>query len=367
MREPHGRVKGYYPQEFELAKDVERELVDVRRRGASRTADQMLREMESRPRINAETFGIEPGVFARDIPETIRSLAPALHQFEEEGGTDDEIRELFRGVYPAEKIESDLSEVKRIKRAIERDRTPENCRTALDALVLEFIMKELSNEWFPDCTIWKASTFDDVKRQTDLLMDVPGPEGGTYTMAIDVTYSPEKTFEKLLMSANEFRRSQFHDLEYFWSDTDTDRPRGRVFVPRVVAGAGHDAIVRMAYLYSQWRRHTAVGSEITKQQALERLRYHELAGEVYLGFLRQLHFGYDQLRRNLKDTPTEFTSLREIIKERARYLDALHRSLEKRFKSWKLQRQKYLEKNEGLEQELKTPQNGVLDVILNNA
>lgn len=361
------------PQEQKLAADIDREITDVRRRGKKRSADEMLTEMESRPRKYAETFGIEPHIFESEIPATIRSLAPALHAFEKEGGTDDEIRTLFADVYPKEKIESDLSEVKRIERAIDRDDSPEDKKNALEALVLEFLMKELSNEWFPDCVIWKASPYDDIKRQTDLLMDVPGPDGGTYTMAIDVTYSRGKTFEKLKMSADEFRNNQFHDVEYFSSDTDDDRKPGRAFVPRVIAGASEEAIVRMAYLYNQWRRHSAIGSDITKEQALERLRYHELAGEVYQGFLRQIQSGYDQLRQNLKDVPNNrknpehFSAKRDTIKEHALYLDALRRSLEKRYRAWKTAREKFLQKNRGLEQELKTPENDVLNIILNNA
>jgi len=363
------RPKDYYPQEQDLARDLDRELSEARRRPRKPTADEMLREMEARPRTHAETFGIAPAVFEHQIPAPIRNLSEALHRYERQGQGREDIAEIFGKEYSREKLDSDRSEVLRIQRAIDRDDTFEDKKNALYALTLEYIVSELANEWFPDCVIWKSNAYDDLKRQTDMFMDVPGPEGGVYTLAIDVTFSHDGAAKKLKAADAEFDAGRFHDVEYFASDTDPERQRGRKFFPRVVVGASHEAIARMAYLYERWFHNAAAATGISKREALQRLHWHALAGEMYVSLLRQIDRAYDTMRRKLKQTPTEFTAARESLKEHGRYLDAVRRSLDARYRAWQKDRAVFLagvkdeKKKKDLERELEAPRNGVLEAI----
>jgi hypothetical protein len=318
---------------------------------------------KTRERLHADTFGIERAVFERDIPKVIRDLAPALHRFEEEGGTDAEMRESFASVYPKEKIEADIAEVHRLERVFDVENDLETKIGRLYAMVLELIVQDVANIWFPDCVIWRASTFDDYKRQTDLLMDIPDAAGDLLTLAVDVTCSRKSAAEKTAAAQEEFRRGKFHDIEYFESDTDPDRQRGRRFLPRVVAGASRDSIARLAYLYGQYLRHQEIGSRYTKEQALERLQRHELGGQLYQQLLEQLESASAALRKILKQTDTFKESQREAIKERARYVKDAFTALSERYKTWQQERKSYLEGNQDAERELSSPANSVLTAI----
>jgi len=300
-----------------------------------------------------ETFGIEPHTYERDVPSVIRALASALHRFEDEAGSDEEIRQVFGGVYDAEKIEEDLAEVHRLRHVYETEDSLEERKHHLYSLVLELIICDLSNEWFPGCTVWRAYSFDDYKRQTDLFMDIPGPEGQLLTLAVDVTSSREAASHKLDDSLEEFRSGWFHDVDYFASDTDPDRPRGRQFFPRVVAGASYRNIASLARLYGAWLK----AGERSKNEAMEQLRHHELARQMYQELLRQLDLAHTYLRRNLKDQPTFKQTLRESLKSHAQYVDAARRALRERYEK--------IKGSSGGETE--PPLNGVLDAILEYA
>ncbi|MCC6934609.1 MAG: hypothetical protein IT406_02915 [Candidatus Yanofskybacteria bacterium] len=230
----------------------------------------------------SETFGIEPWVFERDVPETIKALAPALQRFEHERGSDDEIRERFASVYPRDKIDADLQKVHR------------QLRDAIE----------------------------------------------------------------------EFRRGRFHFVEYFMSDTDDERPRGRVAVPRVVLGASFHAITRAARVYGQWRRHSAVGSAVTKAEALERLRYSDIGGQLYEQLIHQMRSAYDLIKQLLDATDAAQTVRREFLRTRGRYLHAVQRALEQGYLAWKKARDEYVRHHEDIAPELTVPSNSVLDAIL---
>lgn len=297
----------------------------------------------------------------------IRDLAPALHRFEEEGGSDEEIRELFSGVYSIEKIEDDLAQVHKLERAFDAEDNHEGKKAHLYAMALELIVQDVANAWFPDCVIWRANKFDDYKRGTDLFMDMPGPDGAPLTLALDVTSSRMAAKEKVERVVETYRRGKFHDVEYFASDTDDERPRGRAFMPRVVVGASRDEIARLARLYGQWLRHNAIGSSLTKEQALERLQWHELGGQLYEQLMKQVRMAYEMMRKQLKDVPTIQTTKREALKEQARYLDQVWRMLKTRFDAWKKGQAEYLERNHDASMDLFAPPNGVLEAVMQGA
>ncbi|HUO75840.1 MAG TPA: hypothetical protein VMU12_02935 [Candidatus Paceibacterota bacterium] len=311
----------------------------------------------------AETFGIEPHLYEREIPDAIKSLSGALHRFREGGGTDDEIRNEFTGTYPAQKIEADLAEVHRLQRAYEAGDTMLERKNRLYTLVLELIVCDCANEWFPDCTIWRSYSFDDYKRQTDLFMDVPDAQGMPHTLALDVTSSREAASRKIDESLEEFRSGRLHDVDYFASDTDPDRPRGRQFMPRMVVGAAYASIASLARLYGTWMR----AGERSKDEAMERIRNHELGGQLYTELLRQLDLAHTYMRRNLKDTPTYQVARRETLKQRAHDIDEIRRTLRERFAAWKKTAAEYEKKKESTGRGTEALPNGVLDAILDAA
>lgn len=313
-----------------------------------------------KPLTRRDTFGMEPSVYEREIPDAIRRLGDALHRFEDASGSDDEIREQFAGVYPMSKIEGDLAEVHRLRRAYEAEDTFAERKSYIYSLVLELVVCDLANEWFPDCTIWRSYAFDDYKRQTDLFMDVPDAEGKPLTLALDVTSGRGVASRKLDDSLEEFRSGRFHDVDYFVSDTDPDRPRGRQFMPRMIIGASSRSIVSLARLYGNWMR----AGPRSKAEAMDALRNHELGNELYTELLRQLELAHTYLRRNLKDTPTFKHTQRDVIKERSQYVGAVRRALKERFAAHKAARAEYEKKKGSPGPETETPFNEVLDAIL---
>lgn len=320
-----------------------------------------------RERAHAETFGIEPWVFSRDVPETIQTLAPALRQFEEERGSDDEILEQFTSVYRPEKIKADLAEVHRREKAFEASDDRDARMNLLYATVLKLIVQDASHEWFPDCTIWRATKFDDYCRGTDLFMDIPGPGGEPLTLAVDVTCSRARTSQKLRDTMQEFRSGRFHTVEYFVSDTDDARARGRVSMPRVVLGASYHAITRAARVYGQWRRHAAVGSEYTKAEALERLRYSDIGGQLYEQLIHQVQVAYECIKELLDSTQDKNGTRADFLRMRGQYLFSVQRSLEERYRAWEKSRNTYIEHHKDIAPELAVPSNSVLDVIMHEA
>jgi hypothetical protein len=325
--------------------------------------------LEQQPAVRsyAETFGIEPSVYEREIPEVIRGIAPALRRFEDEAGSDEEIRELFSGVYDSKKIDSDLAEVHRLERAFDKDDSLADKRNVLYATTLELVIQDVANEWFPDCVVWRSNKFDDYKRQTDLFMDIPHTDDNPLTLALDVTAGREAAKRKLEQSLGEYQLGRFHDIEYFASDVDDSRPRGRTNMPRCVVGAAPDAIARLARLYGQWLRHSAIGSSLTKEQAMERLRWHELGGQLYEQLLSQIKNAHDIMRKELKNVPTFQETRRDALKKRARYLEEVRRAIDERYRAWKKGREEYLQRNKDAESELEAPVNGVLEAILQGA
>ncbi len=313
---------------------------------------------------SSETFGIEPSAYEREIPEAIRTLAPALHRFEREAGSDEDVREGFAGVYPEKKIETDLAEVERLERVFATDDDFTAKKNRLYAKVLELIVQDLAHEWFPDCAIWPATKFDDYKRQTDLFMAIAGPEEGSWlTLALDVTSSAEAARGKLQQSLEEFDRGRFHDVEYFTSEVDPTQPRGRAFMPRMIVGSSLHTIASLARLYGTWRRG---GGRETKAGLLERLRFHALGSQLYEEIIRQAEVGHSMMRRELKSTPTFQVARRETIKAQAAYLKQVGQALQERLDRLRHDADLYEQKN-GSFGERQAPVNAVFETILEAA
>jgi hypothetical protein len=194
-------------------------------------------------------------------------------------------------------------------------------------------------------------------------MDIPNAEGNPLTVALDVTSSREATKKKLGALDVTYKRGEFHNVEYFSSDVEDNRPRGRTFMPRVVVGGSRDEIARLARRYGEWLRHSAIGSTITKEQAMERLRWHVLGGQLYEELLAQVRSTHKMMRDQLKTTATFKDVKRELLKERGRYLEELRRALDERYRVWQKERTAYMKRDKEAAQEDHAP-NGVLDIIL---
>ncbi len=310
-----------------------------------------------------ETFGIEPSVYERDVPEVVRNLADALHRFEREAGEDDDIRQEFAGVYSSAKIEADLAEVHRLKRVFDAEDDLEKKKNRLYAMVLELIVQDMAHEWFPDCVIWRASRYDDYKRQTDLFMDIPDPDGGWLTVALDVTASREQASKKMESVLAEMDSGRFHDVDYFASDIDPGRPKGRTFMPRFVVGASKAGIASLARLYGQWRRHGPTVGSRTKEQELDRLRFHRVGQDMYEEMIRQANHGHSSMRGLLKSTPTSQETKRGALKARAAYLGKMEKELTRRSKELARAAIAYEKEHGPIPAAEVPPPNGVLDAV----
>lgn len=312
------------------------------------------------PRLYEDTFGLEPHYFEREIPQTIRSLTGALHRYEREGGSLEEMRELFSDVYPEKKIAEDWAQVEKLEQVFATDKTVEDHTVHLYSMVFEMIVQDVANLWFPDCVIWRASKYDDYMRQTDLFLDIPlGDE--TVTLAIDVTTSKVMVGEKIGRAMDEYRRGSFHGVEYFASDTDDDRPRGRAYVPRVAMGAPYRDVARLAFQYNTWR-----GARGEKKVAATRaLQAHPLAGQLFEEVIHQLDQAQALMRTCLKDIPAHEAQAtrRTALEGRLAHLRDTREALQQRYAAWQALRNDQ-EKSGNLGTYAETPANGVLEAIL---
>lgn len=306
-------------------------------------------ESRTEPRY-AETFGIEPRAYEREVDPAIRDLAGDLHEYLEESSSEYDL--------PPEALEA----VERLERAYEADDTAQERKSHLHALALEFLMKDMSHAWFQDCHVWRASSFDDYKRQTDLFLDIPVPPPGKgwVVVALDVTSDAKAASKKVGDAMAEYRRGWFHDVDYFRPPTDDDeRPPGRTLMPRMVVGTSGRDVVGLAKAYGRFKHAGARN----RAQEFDRLKFHPLAGQVFEELIRQAKVAHHMMRQNLLNEPDSNDTRREALKERSKYLDAVHRALKERYQRWKNMAREHEKQTRGFGM-TETPLNPVLQAIV---
>lgn len=316
-------------------------------------------------RHNQETFGIEPMWWEREMPDAIRRLAPLLRKDEEEAGaSEEELKEAFVPIYGEEKVASDLAEVRRLEDVFEREDSHESRVARVYARVLELVIQDMADDWFAGASASRASKFDDLKRKTDLFLSVPDAATGELRpLSVDVTAAMESARTKLRQLRESYAHGKFHDVEYFIPEDGTP-PQGRREMPRVIVGASRFGVAQLARLYAMVRIPEARPEGMSREEAAERLRWHELGGQLYEEIIHQVEGAYETFRALLKSTPTFQETRRAAYKQRAQYLDQVRRALKNGHAQWLKGREAFVRRNEGLARELAAPPNNVLEAVL---
>lgn len=315
-------------------------------------------------RRNPETFGIDPLWWEREMPDAIRRLAPLLRKDEEDAGAGDaELREAFAPVYGEAKVEADLAEVRRLEDVFEREDNHESRVARVYARTLELIIQDMADDWFAGAAASRASKFDDLKRKTDLFLSVPDADGEMRPLAVDVTGAMEAARTKVRQVRESYDHGKFHDVEYFVPE-DGSPPAGRTEMPRVIVGASRFGIAQLARLYAMVRIPEARPEGMSREEAAQRLRWHELGGQLYEEIIHQVEGAYETFRALLKSTPTFQETRRAAYKQRAQYLDQVRRALKSGHAKWAKGREEFVRRNEALARELAAPPNNVLEAIL---
>jgi hypothetical protein len=268
---------------------------------------------------------MEPKFYEREVPQVIRDMAPWLLAFEEEGD-EKETREAFADVYNGPTLDAFMDKVRRRDRTFDADDEMKDRKVKLLSTTLEFVTREMANEWFSDCVIWRSTKYDDYFCKTDLFMDIPMPDGTVRTLALDVTTSADAVALKRTKRQDEVDMGNFHCVEFYASELDSTADKGRAFVPSATVGASGFLVPSLARQYSEWRGRKEDAAE-SKEEAFDKLRYHPVGDQLYEEILYQVERMKDDFRAKLKRTETYKSTHRDKLKAYAAYLEDIRKAL----------------------------------------
>lgn len=140
----------------------------------------------------------------------------------------------FADIYPAEVIGQDKKDLAEFQAKFAKLDTPLDKERELYASVVEMALMEFSNAWMPGY-VSRASEFDDIRRQTDLVLETHGDDGMVRRIAVDVTMSPRKATEKMFNTLQRIKAGWFHDPKYFASELEDVHERAAALKGRLEA------------------------------------------------------------------------------------------------------------------------------------
>lgn len=193
--------------------------------------------------------------------EELAHLRVWVDEYKNEGPDPDD----FRGVYPDAEIEQDKKDLAEFQAKFERLDTETDKERELYATVVEMVLMDFSSSWMPGY-LSRASAFDDIRRQTDLILETEDDDGLIRRISIDVTMSPDKAKKKVFQTLQRLLAGWFHDPKYFHSELENLEERARELkgnpdaikllmeMPRVVLGTNERKdIAQLAKLYVNYR------------------------------------------------------------------------------------------------------------------
>jgi hypothetical protein len=159
----------------------------------------------------------------------------------------------FADVYPAYTIKEDTKEIEQLKTQMDQHASSYDQRQKRYAEVLELLLMIFANAWLPHSRFSKVSEYDDIKRKTDLLLEISNKEEGVQRAAIDVVSGEQKSRTKITSQLENIRQGYgWTDLKYFQSQVDSDRGAKRMV--RFIIGADHERVTELARMYLDFKR-----------------------------------------------------------------------------------------------------------------
>ncbi|HXV27006.1 MAG TPA: hypothetical protein VD862_03240 [Candidatus Paceibacterota bacterium] len=140
----------------------------------------------------------------------------------------------FSDIYPAQEIAQDTKDLGEFVSKFERLDTPLDRERELHASAMEMALMEFSSLWMPGY-LSRASQFDDIRRQTDLILEDEGGDGVVRRIAIDVTMSDRKAKEKMFVTLQRVLAGWFHDPKYFESELEDIHEKAAELKKRLAA------------------------------------------------------------------------------------------------------------------------------------
>jgi len=153
--------------------------------------------------------------------------------------------EKFDDLYPSEEIEADRNDIRRLRARFQKETSPNEKEFLFYAQLLEMIIMEFSSSWIPGY-LSRATEYDDIKRRTDLFLEIEDDDGNIVRLAIDVTASVFKAREKVKQIINDLQKGIIHQVKYF--ESEREEKRGFLELPRFVIGSDFPGIIDLAVL-----------------------------------------------------------------------------------------------------------------------
>ncbi len=132
--------------------------------------------------------------------------------------------------------------------------------------ILEYLVARWGYLWLPG-KVTQASRFDDVKRKTDLFLEVQTAPGVWLPVAIDVTTKQSDIISKFSDATDEIRAGRLHEVRYFIPASGVEGITKNPEMPRLVLGIDRPAIDRlgkkiMDYNFAHHAKQTERAKEI---------------------------------------------------------------------------------------------------------
>ena len=152
----------------------------------------------------------------------------------------------FQDIYSRDKIAADLAYVEEMRRAFEKNATPESKESKRLATIFEGIFHTGARDygWLGEnARVIKTSDFDDMHCGVDGIVEFeePGKNTGHLAVGIDVTYSTQLA-EKFRKIKDDIKNGKPPVIKYFRSGNF----RGELSkIPRVIVGAERSNLIRL--------------------------------------------------------------------------------------------------------------------------
>lgn len=212
----------------------------------------------------------------------------------------------FRDIVPMEEISADMAEVAQLKKIFEEKDSPEDRELHAYAQVLEMIVMEFSNAWLPGY-LSKASEYDDIKRKTDLFLEIEDDAEKVMRLALDVTSSRTGASKKIKEVLGELKQGSFHAVKYFKSELDESM--GQQEMPRFIIGADVQEISELASLYVRLKQ---ASSGDIRASVLNEIRNHRFGEEMQDELIYQARRFVAELKRSPTPSVEKIALLSQI-------------------------------------------------------
>jgi hypothetical protein len=153
---------------------------------------------------------------------------------------------VFSDIYDEKTISNDAKETADKLARFEKKDTDEKKELKFYADILEMMIMGFSNAWLPGY-LSKASDYDDIYNQTDLVLELSENDGKVLPISVDVTSGTKDAIEKINNVIEKIGKGQDGHMKYY--ESQLNDAKGGIDLSQVVVGADRAEIIELAGLY----------------------------------------------------------------------------------------------------------------------